>query len=203
MPTKIDLRSRYKGVYSAMKEPSLIKIPSLSAFAIDGTGDPTNSPRFRTCVEALYAASYTLKFALKKERGFDWGVLGLEGEWWCDNIEEFSMDRRGDWLWSLFIVQPEEVSEAETNSAIAAAKKKKGLPALDELRFERRPAHEAAHILHLGSYDAESPTIERLHAFIGASGLRLAGHHREIYLNDARRTDPAKLKTIIRQPVVR
>lgn len=45
------------------------------------------------------------------------------------------------------------------------------------------------------------PTIERLHAFIAARPARLAGRHREIYLSDVRRADPAKWKTIIRQPM--
>jgi hypothetical protein len=71
------------------------------------------------------------------------------------------------------------------------------------LCFERAAAHEAAQILHLGPYDDEPPTIVRLHEFIADSGLSMAGRHREIYLNDARRTATAKLRTIIRQGVVR
>lgn len=34
-----------------------------------------------------------------------------------------------------------------------------------------------------------------------AQGLTFNGHHHEIYLSDPRRTEPAKLKTILRQPV--
>jgi len=47
----------------------------------------------------------------------------------------------------------------------------------------------------------ERPTIERLHAFIAAQGLRPRGAHHEIYLGDPRRGDPSKLKTVLRQPV--
>jgi hypothetical protein len=60
-----------------------------------------------------------------------------------------------------------------------------------------------AQLLHVGPYDTEKPTIERLHAFIGEQGFQLRGKHHEIYLNDPRRTAPEKLKTIIRQPVQR
>jgi len=204
MTEKIDLRKAYKNLYSAKAEPCLVEVPELAAFAVDGTGDPNGSQRFQDCVGALYSASYTLKFALKKARGLDWGVLGLEGDWWSDDMARFSMARKSDWKWTLLIIQPDFVTEEEAAAAIGAARaKKEASPALGDLRFERRPAHQAAHILHLGPYDAEPPTIERLHSFIEESGLRKSGLHREIYLSDARRSAPEKLRTIIRQPVAR
>jgi hypothetical protein len=55
--------------------------------------------------------------------------------------------------------------------------------------------------MYVGPYSEERPTIEKLHAFIAANGLRRRGHHHEIYLGDPRRAAPEKLKTIIRQPV--
>jgi hypothetical protein len=59
-------------------------------------------------------------------------------------------------------------------------------------------------ILHIGSYDDEGPALHRLHTeFMPANGLAFAGPHHEIYLNDARRTPPEKLRTILRQPVRR
>jgi len=202
MSEKIDLKKRYKELYSVKAEPALVKVPELAVLAVDGLGDPNGSQRFQDCVSALYSASFALKFALKKARGLDWGMLGLEGDWYCDDMASFAMDRRGEWKWTLVIVQPDFVTAAEAEAAIAAARAKKGAsPAAADLRFERRPAHEAAQILHLGPYDDEPPTIERLHAFIESKGLRLAGRHREIYLSDARRVAPEKLRTIPRQEV--
>lgn len=199
---KLDLRKTYKALYGAKREPSLVEVPALSCFAIGGEGNPNGSARFQECLKALYAASFTLKFALKKERGLDWGVLGLEGDWYCDDMADFSMERKEDWKWSLLIVQPDFVTDAEAEAAIEAARAKKdSSPALAELRFERRPPERAAHILHLGSYDEEPPTIALLHAFIAEQGFRLTGLHREIYLSDARRVAPEHLKTIIRQPL--
>jgi len=204
MSEKIDLRKTYKTLYGAKAEPCLVDVPELAVLAVDGAGDPNGSQRFQDCAGALYSASYTLKFAVKKSRGIDWGVLGLEGDWWCDDITRFSMARKGDWKWTLLIVQPDLVTEAEAAAAIGAARAKKGAsPALEDLRFERRPAHRAAQILHLGPYDAEPPTIERLHSFIAESGMRKSGLHREVYLSDARRIEADKLRTIIRQPVAR
>jgi len=206
MEGKIDLKKTYKELYTAKKQPSLVEVPALACLAVDGSGDPNSSQRFQDCVAALYSVAFTLKFSLKKSRGLDWGVLGLEGDWWSEDMEAFAAGRKADWKWTLLIVQPDSVTDAEAAAAIEAAREKaarakiEASPALAELRFERRPPERAAHILHLGPYDAETENIERLHAFIASNGLRLAGRHREIYLSDARRTSPDKLKTIIRQP---
>jgi hypothetical protein len=204
MGEKLDLRKRYKELYSAKTEPSLVAVPELAAIAVDGAGDPNGSEVFQDCMAALYAAAYTLKFALKKSRGLDWTVMPPEGDWRSHDLSTFSMERKDEWTWTLLIVQPGEVLEAEAEAAFREARlKKPEVKALERIRFERRPAHEAAQILHIGPYDAEPPTIARLHAFIDERGLRKAGDHREIYMSDPRRGDPAKMKTIIRQPVAR
>ena len=58
-------------------------------------------------------------------------------------------------------------------------------------------------ILHVGPYDNEAPVLERLHQeFLPAHALTPSGRHHEIYLSDPRKTEAAKLKTILRQPVV-
>ena len=58
--------------------------------------------------------------------------------------------------------------------------------------------------MHIGPYDQEGPTIARMHdEFIPAEGLRMTGHHHEIYLSDPRRTAPEKQRTLLRQPVER
>jgi hypothetical protein len=87
------------------------------------------------------------------------------------------------------------------NAAIEAVRKKKNLPALSKLRFESFHEGAAAQIMHIGPYSAEGPNIAKIHAFIHNSGHTLSGKHHEIYLNDARRTAPEKLKTILRQPM--
>jgi hypothetical protein len=56
--------------------------------------------------------------------------------------------------------------------------------------------------LHIGPYDDEAEVLAELHdRFIPDAGLRMAGRHHEIYLSDARRVEPARLRTILRQPV--
>jgi hypothetical protein len=87
-------------------------------------------------------------------------------------------------------------------SALVEVRRKKGdSEALGRLRLERWREGRSAQVMHVGPYSEERPTIERLHAFIAAQGCKPRGAHHEIYLGDPRRADPAKLKTVLRQPV--
>jgi hypothetical protein len=56
------------------------------------------------------------------------------------------------------------------------------------------------HKFAIGPFSAEGPTVARVHAYIDARDGRRGKHH-EIYLSDIRKADPAKWKTIIRQPM--
>ena len=59
--------------------------------------------------------------------------------------------------------------------------------------------------LHLGSYDDEPQTVEKMHHYIQENGYVLditdQRYHHEIYLSDGRKSDPTKMKTIIRHPI--
>jgi hypothetical protein len=71
---------------------------------------------------------------------------------------------------------------------------------LAKVRLEVYHEGPAAQIRYFGPYADEGPTIASLHAYIAAAGHRLSGKHHEIYIGDPRRTAPAKLQTVIRQP---
>lgn len=99
------------------------------------------------------------------------------------------------------IMQPDVVTEELVQRSIVEASKNKPLPAASRLRFDRFGEGLSAQVLYTGPYSAEGPTIERLHGFIAEAGYRPSGKHHEIYLSDPSRAEPAKLRTIIRQPV--
>ena len=69
-----------------------------------------------------------------------------------------------------------------------------------EVKIETWGYGTVAQILHLGPYDQEHPTIERLHRFIEESGYEIAGPHEEEYLT---RPDAKVIKTIIRYSIRR
>ena len=198
---KIDFKKDLKYLYQpSAKEPALVEVPAMNFLMVDGLGDPNTSRSYQEAVEALFSVAYAVKFKVKKTLAIDYGVLPLEGLWWADDMAVFTEGDKSAWQWTMMIMQPEFVSAALVRDTIAEVKKKKDLPALDKLRFEPFAEGKSAQILHVGPFSAEGPTIAKLHAFIVANG-KLSGKHHEIYLSDIRKADPAKWKTIIRQPL--
>lgn len=202
---KIDYKKEFAELYKQKKgEPTLVEVPPLTFLMVDGKGDPNTSQEYQESIEALYAVSYTLKFMSKKgPEEFDYVVMPLEGLWWAEDMSDFSVEAKDDWFWTSMIMQPEHITEGMYAEAVKTVRKKKNPAALDRLRFGTFEEGLAAQILHIGPFAEEGPTIEKLHEFIEGSGYTfdgLAQKHHEIYLSDFRRTDPEKLKTIIRQP---
>ena len=121
---KIDLKKELKPLYTASaQEATLVVAPPLKYLMLNGFGDPDLNPEFQAGIEALYTASYTLKFMLKQAQGLDYVVPPLEGLWWL-LMADFDLDRRDDWRWTLMIPQPEQVSRKVLDLAVAAAQRK-------------------------------------------------------------------------------
>ena len=174
------------------KEPELVDVPERLLLMADGRGAPA-SEAFQRAVNALYSISYTLKYALKAE-GVERRVGTLEGLWWVEG-GDFSYADRSNWAWTVMIEQPDEITADRVEAT--AGERHVDVP----VRLERFHEGRSAQVLHVGPYSDEPSTVGRLHAFIAEQGLRPAGRHHEIYLSDARRTAPERLRTILRQPV--
>jgi hypothetical protein len=202
---KIDFKKELQDIYKvSSNKVEVVTAPQLNYLMIDGYGDPNNSPLFQDAVEALFGLSYTIKFMLKKGiQQIDYGVMPLEGLWFSDNIKNFSMENKAAWKWTLMIMQPEFVTSSIVRMGVEQASKKKDLPMLDDISFGTMDEGLCAQVLHSGPYNTEPATIACLHAFIKDNDYSFNGDHREIYLNDMRRTSPEKLKTIIRQPIIK
>jgi hypothetical protein len=200
--SKLDLKRELKHLYQASaKEVVEVDVPAMRFLMIDGEGDPNTSPAYVAAVEALFSVSYTAKFMVKKgAQQLDYAVMPLEGLWWSDDMSSFITRDKSQWKWTMMINQPDLADDAVIDAAIDQVRRKKGLPALDLLRLERFKEGRCAQVLHIGPFSEEGPTIQRVHDFIGERSA-LAGKHHEIYLSDVRRADPAKWKTIIRQPM--
>lgn len=202
--TKIDLRKDFKQLYNPpAKDVVLVEVPDMAFLMIDGLGDPNTAQEYRDALNALYNVSYSLKFLIKKELSIDYPVMALEGLWWTNNMLEFSMGNKDIWQWTSMIMQPVCVTAELVTRVCEELKLKKDLPALSKLRFEHFQEGLSAQVMHIGSYAAEKPTIEKLHTYINEHGYEFNGKHHEIYLGDPRRAAPEKLKTVLRQPVKR
>ena len=202
---KVDLRKKLKHLYNPpAKEVVEVEVPQMRFLMVDGQGDPNTSEAFKNAVEALYALSYALKFAVKKEQAVDYGVMPLEGLWWTDgrqgSFEELQRYKDA-WKWTLMMMQPERVGQELYENTLACVTRKKSLPGLRGIRFEAFCEGRAAQVMHIGPFAGEGPTIERVGRFIEERGGRMQrGRHHEIYLSDFRKTAPERLKTIIRHP---
>jgi hypothetical protein len=201
--TKVDLKKQLKHLYNpSAKEVSVLEVPKMNYLMVDGTGDPNTVQIYKDAVEALYAVSYAIKFAVKKSQGIDYVVMPLEGLWWADSLDyDFSQPNRDAWRWTMMIMQPEFVSADLVQQMIADVKQKKNPAAISQMRFEAYDEGLAVQILYFGAYRDENPTIMRLHDTVHAKGYELRGKHHEIYIGDPRKTAPERLKTVIRQPM--
>ncbi|MFZ5354753.1 MAG: GyrI-like domain-containing protein [Bacillota bacterium] len=199
---KVDIKKEMKYIYSASsKKVEEVEVPKMNFIMIDGEGNPNETPWFGEAVSALFSTAYTIKFMIKKAEGIDYSVMPLEGLWWMDDMNEFTVENKHRWKWTLMIMQPEYVTREIYENGLEAAKKKKGIKALDNLRFESYEEGLSAQLLHIGPYTEEEQDIEAIHKYIEENGYDKTGKHHEIYLSDMTKTAPEKLKTILRQPM--
>lgn len=199
---KVDFKKQLKHLYQPSDKAVVeVDVPAMNFLMVDGEGDPNTTAAYQEAVAALFSVAYALKFMVKRgEAALEYGVMPLEGLWWADDMSQFSVDNRTNWKWTMMIMQPDVVTEALVAQAIAETAKKKSLVALPLLRFERFAEGRCAQLLHIGPFANEGPTIARVHDYIEAHG-QLHGKHHEIYLSDITKADPAKWRTIIRQPM--
>jgi hypothetical protein len=200
---KVDFKRELRHLYQPKKVFTIVDVPPMQFLMVDGHGDPNVAQAYKDAVEALYAVAYKVKFASKRELGRDYVVPPLEGLWWAEDMETFTVRRdKSTWDWTMMIMQPEWVDQGMVDRAVEQVQRSKDLPALPKLRLETYHEGLCVQILHLGSYDDEAPTLHRLHhTYMPEKGYEPAGKHHEIYLGDPRKVAPEKLKTVLRQPV--
>lgn len=207
-----DYKKEYKEFYLPPKKPGIIDVPEMNYIAVRGKGDP-NEPdgEYKAAIELLYAISFTIKMSHmgthKIEGYFPYVVPPLEGLWrQKGSSDSINYSRKQDLCWISMIRLPEFVTREVFDWAVhEAAQKKK----TDFSKAEFRTFHEGLCVqcMHVGSYDDEPETIEKIDAFLKEAGYEtdFSGQrmHHEIYLGDPRRTAPERLRTVIRLPVIK
>ncbi len=208
-----DFKKEYKSLYNPKRTPDIIDVPKMKFFMVEGSGDPNTSDSYKEAVEILYGLSYTIKMSKKNDtqpKGyFDFVVPPLEGLWWFDE-DHFNgevKDRKDEFIWIMMIRQPDFVNAEVFESVKKVLSKKKPELDLSRARLEEHIEGLCAQIMHIGPYDDEPATVDKLEKHITDKGYKtlmngLRQHH-EIYLSDPRKTAPEKLKTIIRHPIVK
>ena len=204
-----DFKKEYKEFYLPKEQPALIDVPEMHYLAVRGEGDPKEEDgAYKRAIGLLYGVAFTIKMSKKGDHrieGFyDYVVPPLEGFWRQDGVEGVDYARKQDFRWVSVIRLPDFVTKAEFDWAIAEAtrKKKEDFSAVEYLTITEGLCVQC---MHIGPFDDEPATVEKMHAFLEENGYtpdfsekRL---HHEIYLSDARKTAPDKLKTVIRHPI--
>lgn len=203
---KLDFKKADKAFYTGKAGVwDMLDVPAWSFIMMDGQGNP-NGPSYARALAALYPVAYAIKFA-SKAVGNDYVVPPLEALWWAENPDAFTQNRRDEWQWTVMLRVPETVTRDafERGQGAAAAKlekKKQDVTAISELRLAKLSEGRCLQTLHIGPYTDEAPVLANLHDRVMPDlGVTFHGPHHEIYLSDPRRTDPQKLKTLLRQPV--
>jgi len=202
---KHEWRKKEKDIYLPKTKPVFNKIPKFKFFTIEGKGNP-NDVFFAEYIGVLYSLSYAVKMSLKKglapDGYFDYTVYPLEGVW--DISEEAKQNYDGtldksELIFKLMIRQPEFVTADFAEKMIEFTKKKKPHELLDKVKLEEIEDGDCVQMMHLGSYDDEPASFSLMQKFCEENGLiRTTKKHREIYLSDARKVVPEKLKTVLR-----
>lgn len=199
---KHEWKKNEKQFYSPKNLPELIDVPSFKFFTIEGTGNP-NDDFFAEYIGVLYSLSYAVKMSYKKgiepEGYFEYAVYPLEGLWTIDEKPIAEILNKDALQFKLMIRQPDFVDEDFAALMLKQTKEKKPHKLLDEVKFESIEDGKCVQMLHIGSYDDEPQSFNIMESFAEREGyIKRTAYHREIYLNDARKTDVDKLKTILR-----
>ena len=206
-----DYKKEYKEFYLPKNIPTIVDVPPMNFLAVRGKGDPNEEGReYQAAMSQLYGIAFTIKMSKlgdhRIEGYFDYVVPPLEGFWWQEGVDGIDYTHKERYQWISVIRLPDFVTKADFDWAVAEATKKKKA---DFSGVEFLIYHEGLCVqcMHLGPYDDEPQTVKLMEQFMLDQGLTLDitpnRYHHEIYLSDARKTAPEKLKTVLRQPVAR
>ena len=204
-----DYKKEYRKFYLPKDTPTLVTVPRMNYLAVRGEGDPNEEGgAYQQAIGLLYGVAFTIRMSAKAGHGiegfFDYVVPPLEGFWRQEGVSGIDYAHKETFRWISVIRLPDFVTEADYRWALdaAAAKKKTDFSRVEFLTWDEGLCVQC---LHVGPYDEEPATVARMHAFAAAEGYepdftdeRL---HHEIYLSDARKVAPEKLKTVIRHPI--
>lgn len=182
----------------------MLDIPIQKYIIPSGRGNP-NDEIFSDKIAALFSVAFKIKMAykavaLKNNEITDYTVYPLEGMWSMASEKEYLV--KEELQYRIMIRQPDFISRKMFDNALETVKVRKNIPYLTDISFETICDGRCIQILHKGAFDDEPASFEIMDGYCMEHGYKRMGkEHREIYLNNANRTDKANLKTILRYKV--
>ena len=204
-----DFKKEYKEFYMPPRKPSIVTVPKMNYIAVRGQGDPNQeNSEYKQSIGLLYGIAFTIKMSYKGDHKmdgyFEYVVPPLEGFWWQEGVAGVDYSRKDDFNWISVIRLPDFVTKEEFDWAVKEATNKKKAD-FSKVEFFTYDEGLCVQCMHIGPYDDEPATVEKMHEFMEDQGCELdisdERMHHEIYLSDARKVTPEKLKTVIRHPI--
>lgn len=206
-----DFKKEYKEFYLPKAKPQILHVPPMNYIAVRGQGDPNEEGgAYQKAIGVLYAIAYTLKMSKlgdhRIEGYFDYVVPPLEGFWWQEGRDGVDFSAKSSFCWISVIRLPDFVTREDFDWAVAEATRKKKLDC-SSAYFLTVEEGLCVQILHQGPFDDEPESVSKMDVYLEENGYRndfsSQRTHHEIYLSDARKTAPEKMKTVIRHPIVK
>ncbi|MBQ6255629.1 MAG: GyrI-like domain-containing protein [Clostridia bacterium] len=204
-----DYKKEYKEFYLPKNKPVLVTVPPMNFIAVRGQGDPNQEDgEYKAAMQLLYGVAFTIKMSKMGDHRiagyFDYVVPPLEGFWWQEGVHGIDYAHKEAFQWISVIRLPDFVKKADFDWAIDEATRKKKTD-FSKAYFMTYDEGLCVQCMHVGPYDDEPATVAQMHALMEAQGYELditdKRMHHEIYLSDARKVAPEKLKTVIRHPI--
>ena len=204
-----DFKKEYKEFYMPASKPSIVTVPPMNYIAVRGEGDPNaEDGAYKQAIGLLYGIAFTIKMSKmgdhRIEGYFDYVVPPLEGFWWQDGIQGIDYAHKEKFPWISVIRLPDFVTKDDFDWAVAEAERRKKMN-FSKAEFLTYNEGLCVQCMHIGSYDDEPNTVEKMHRYMEEQGYTLditdQRLHHEIYLSDVRKVAPEKLKTVIRHPI--
>lgn len=204
MKVKYEWKKQEKEIYGVKMKPCVVDIPAQKYIIVSGNGNP-NDEIFSDKVAALFSMAYKIKMAYKalaekSNEITDYTVYPLEGIWRMASEKEYLI--KEELQYRIMIRQPDFITREMFDHTLAVIKVRKNIPYLTDISFETICDGRCVQVLHKGAFDDEPASFEVMDRYCMEHGYKRMGkEHREIYLNNANRTEKANLKTILRYKV--
>lgn len=188
---KIDIKLAHAEIYNPDKGViKVIDIPKMRFLAIEGYGKPTEK-NFQDATQTIYNVAYALKYLVRKEMNLEYSVMPLEVIWDLDNPDK-------EFGWTMMIMQPPYVNQKLYEKSFEILKASdKTLPLEADIKFIEYKAGLVIQALHIGPYDKMNDTLALMKAYAEENESNTEDNTHDIYLNDARKTLPERLKTVM------
>jgi len=168
----------------ALREPRIIERAAEHMLVVEGKGDPSvvGAQAFGLLFQLYYRMPATPKGAQQAAPRARWPV-------------DFAQPR-DQWIGLYALPVPDDVNKLPEHSP----------PSGMEAMLTTWDYGDVAEILHVGPYDQEEPTLQRLRDFVEEEGYVLAGDHEEEYIRGPTMSgpgDPDHYLTVLRYGVER